>query len=228
MESAGTFPGIGVMAPRVRCAPRESVMDEGSTTTRLQQWLERLQAGDDQAREELIQIACERLRELTHRMLRRYPTLQRWEQTGDVLNNASMRLYRSLKDVKPDTVGQFFGLAATQIRRQLLDLCDHHFGPHGDARHHITDAKGADAAPGRVEVEPARRQPGSVEAWNLFHKQVEKLPEVERQVVDLLFYQGLTQAEAAEILAVSVKSIQRRWQAARLALHDALDGQWPE
>lgn len=205
-------------------------MDEGSTTTRLQQCLERLQAGDDKAREQLLEIACERLRELAHRMLRRYPTLQRWEQTGDVLNNASMRLYRSLKDVKPDTVGQFFGLATLQIRRELLDLCSHHFGPQGDARNHATGANGSDAdsRPARASEAPAPGESGSLAAWTAFHEQVEKLSESERHVVDLLFYQELSQDEAAEVLGVDTRTVRRRWQSARLALHDALNGQWPE
>ena len=181
------------------------------------------------AREELNEIACGRLRDLTRRMLHKYPNLQRWEQTGDVLNNASLRLYRSLKEVKPDTVAQFFGLAATQIRRELLDLCRHHFGPEGDARHHITDAKGSDSAPGQVERAVRTREvrdssrPGSFST-----RRLRSYPSNERQVVDLLFYQGLSQAEAAELLGVVVKTIQRRWTAARLTLHDALNGQWPE
>ena len=48
------------------------------------------------------------------------------------------------------------------------------------------------------------------------------------QDLDLLYYQGLTQAEAAEVLGVSERTVKRRWQAARLALHDALGGEIPE
>jgi DNA-directed RNA polymerase specialized sigma24 family protein len=45
--------------------------------------------------------------------------------------------------------------------------------------------------------------------------------------VDLLFYQGLQQAEAAAVLGVSERTVKRRWQSARLALHEALGGRLP-
>ncbi|MBL8798147.1 MAG: helix-turn-helix domain-containing protein, partial [Planctomycetia bacterium] len=44
---------------------------------------------------------------------------------------------------------------------------------------------------------------------------------------DLLFYQGLSQAEAAALLNVSERTVKRRWQSARLQLHDALGGEFP-
>ncbi len=69
--------------------------------------------------------------------------------------------------------------------------------------------------------------PGRLAEWTGFHAQVEALPEEEREVFDLLFYQGLPQAEAAAVLGVSERTIKRRWQAARLALHEALGGRLP-
>src|SRR5947209_969226 len=91
--------------------------DEGGKTAQLQRCLELMRGGDDSARAELIHHACERLRALTHKMLKAYPHLRRWEQTDDVLQNALLRLYRCLADVKPDSVRLLFSLAATQIRR---------------------------------------------------------------------------------------------------------------
>jgi hypothetical protein len=38
----------------------------------------------------------------------------------------------------------------------------------------------------------------------------------------------LTQAEAAEVLGVSARTVLRRWQSACLALHDALRGILPD
>jgi len=54
------------------------------------------------------------------------------------------------------------------------------------------------------------------------------LPEEEREIVSLLYYQGLSQAEAAAILGVSVRTVQRYWQSALLKLHDLLSGDWLE
>lgn len=56
-------------------------------------------------------------------------------------------------------------------------------------------------------------------------RQIGALPDDQREVFDLIWYQGVTHAEAATLLHVSEKTIQRRWQAACLSLHDAMGGQ---
>ncbi len=90
----------------------------GNTTTKLQHWLDLLRDGNDHARTELIGHACERLRLLTSRMLRGYPLVRRWEQTDDVLQNAVIRLHRSLADVTP-VPSKFHGLPLGTRARQL-------------------------------------------------------------------------------------------------------------
>ena len=46
--------------------------------------------------------------------------------------------------------------------------------------------------------------------------------------MDLLWYRGLTHAQAAESLGVATKTIQRRWASARLMIRDALKGDPPQ
>ena len=55
--------------------------------------------------------------------------------------------------------------------------------------------------------------------WTELHQHIDALPDDEREVVGLLFYQGLSQAEAAELLGVSVRTVQRRWHSALCKLH---------
>jgi RNA polymerase sigma-70 factor (ECF subfamily) len=86
--------------------------DATPTTTEIQLRLDRLRAGDESARDDLVKFARERLSRLARKMLRSYPSVQRWEQTDDVLQNASMRLCRSLEAVKPESVRSFISLAA--------------------------------------------------------------------------------------------------------------------
>ena len=132
-------------------------------TAVLGQWLERLKQGDNAARNEVIQHACQRLEVLTRRMLRHYPRLRRWEQTDDVLQNALLRLHRSLATIQPGSPRQFYGLAATHIRRELVDLfIRHHFGPEGAAAKHHTDRHGSR----KVAPSPTRKTaPGSRPRW---------------------------------------------------------------
>src|SRR5438034_9462785 len=99
-----------------------SVSDPVLQPTNLRAWLERIRAGDESARDELLRASCGHLERLARKMLQQYPRVRRWEETGDVLQNALLRLFRALKTVRPDSARAFFGLAAEQIRRELLDL----------------------------------------------------------------------------------------------------------
>ncbi len=127
--------------------------------------------------------------------------------------------------MRPGDVRHFDHLAAAQIRRELIDLARHYRGPEGLGAHHHTD--GADPA-GRLEQVPGGAgRPETVEGWAAFHEAVERLPDEERQVFDLLWYRGLTHAQAAEALGVATKTVQPRWASARLLIRDALDGEAP-
>jgi RNA polymerase sigma-70 factor (ECF subfamily) len=201
------------------------VADKSDSLLQIQGWIARLHAGDPAARDALLGAAGERLRQLAHRMIQTYPRVHRWEQTDDVLQNAMLRLYRTLKDVPPQTVADFLRLAALNIRRELLDLCKRYCGPQGMGAHHATlgpDQEGALDTPGQESLDP-----GSLGVWSEFHEQVERLDDEERAVFDLLWYQGLSQTEAAEVLGVTERTIKRRWQSARLKLHDAMQGEIP-
>lgn len=178
------------------------------------------------ARLALIEHSSRRLELLTRRMLRTHPRLRRWEETADVFQNALLRLYRSLESVRPETPGQFFGLAAMQIRRELIDLSRHHFGPEGPGANHHTDRPQAEPL---VEREPAPgSEPETIEEWSRFHRAIDGLPEAERDVVHLLWYGGLSQIAAAAALGVSDRTIKTRWRNAKLLLRDAMRGESPE
>ena len=49
-------------------------------------------------------------------------------------------------------------------------------------------------------------------------------PTKDREIIGLLFYQGLSQAEASEVLDVSLRTVQRRWHDALCKLHRVLNG----
>src|SRR5437879_3282015 len=102
-----------------------------TASAEIQLCLDRLHAGDATAREELLRIACGRLERLARKMLHRYPRVHRWEETSDVLQNASLRLYRTLAEIRPASVQEFFRLAALNVRRELLDMAKHYYGPEG-------------------------------------------------------------------------------------------------
>lgn len=203
--------------------------DLAHTSTMIQLRLDRLRTGDLSAREELLGIACRRLSRLAHRMLGRFRGVSRWEQTDDVLQNASLRLFRALADVRPSSVRSFINLAAVQIRRELIDLCRHYDGPHGAGRHHASRDRsdGPAGRHGTLDGVYDSDGPDRLAAWTEFHDTIANLPYEEREVFHLLWYQGLSQAEAAALIGVSERVVKYRWRSARLAVHRTLGGRLP-
>ena len=200
-----------------------------SNTMQVQDWLDRLRCGDESAREKLLQLSCDRLMRLTRKMLRKFDRVRRWEQTDDVFQNATLRLYRTLADVRPESPADFYRLAALNIRRELLDLAKHYFGPCGLGANDASVA--GHQAQGQAERPAAPHgddDPHQLATWTEFHAKIAELPAEERDLFDFLWYQELTQAEVALMLGVSDRTIKRRWAAARLALHERLGGALPE
>jgi RNA polymerase sigma-70 factor (ECF subfamily) len=196
--------------------------------TPIQHCLDRLSAGDASARAELLRVSRERLLLLTRKMLDRFPRVRRWEESDDVLQNVLLRLDRTLEKVPLDSPRCFLALAARHIRNHLIDLYRHYYGPHGLGAHHASpDPRRPGGAP--LDVAPAQEphDPAARIDPSALHKQIEALPEQEREAVDLLYFQGMSQPEAAALLGVSVRTIRRHWQAARLRLAEALRGELP-
>ena len=193
--------------------------------TDFQACIERMNAGDTKARDELLQHASGRLERLARKMLQDFPRVHRWEDTADVMQNAVLRLLQALKAVKIGSAGEFFRLAALEIRRELLDLTRHYYGPDGLGANQATGIKGdsgQETPPPAHDPSDSTFEPSKLAAWTQFHQQAEALPEEERNVFDLLWYQDLTQSQAAQILHVSVPTIKRRWLSARLHLQAAM------
>jgi RNA polymerase sigma-70 factor (ECF subfamily) len=186
-----------------------------TTTTALQRLLDATSTPSDVEFGELLLRSCERLRVLAQRKLRGFPALRRWVETDDVLQQAMLRLHRALQDVRPATVNEFFGLAALQIRRELHDLHRHHFGPQGVGANHHTD--------GDTRLPSVADDAEMPVGWDRLHELIEALPDDERAVVDCLFISDLTQEEAAQVLGVSLRTVKRRWQSARLRLGAAIE-----
>ena len=102
----------------------------------------------------------------------------------------------------------------------MIDLARHYGGPEGIGAHHSSKEG--------VEFSETTHDPRRLAEWTEFHQQVETLPDDDREIIELLWYQGLTQAEAAATLGASERTVNRRWISARLRICDALGGQPPE
>ena len=203
-------------------SPGSFVVSEEPTTAVVQRYLDAL-AGDAPAEpivRELLERAAYRLERLCATMLhRRYPRLTRPPtnlETAEMLGGVVEGLLKAMRSVRPRTVREFFALANQHMRWQLNDL-----------------ARRLDERPAAVELReglvpaPASSESGITPDGRRMLEAIDNLPEDEREVFGLVRLQGLTHVEAAEVLDVSVKTVQRRLNRASLLLAEELDNLRP-
>lgn len=193
-------------------------MHEEQTTAALQRYLDALQ-GDAAAEpliRDLLERAVQRLRLLCGRLLQRsYPRLTQPPlnlETDELLDGVVAGLLKALRTVRPQTVRQFFALANQHMRWQLNDL----------ARLLDKQPRTAPLAESGVAAPPGSGDSVLSQDAHRMLTAIEGLPEAEREAFDLVRIQGLTHAEAAGVVGVSVKTVQRRLNRARLLLAEQL------
>jgi RNA polymerase sigma-70 factor (ECF subfamily) len=191
------------------------------TSVVIQGLIERLRAGDESARTELLTCSNDRFMELARKMFRGFPRLERWVESDDVAQGAVFRIERALREVELKTARDFFRLAATQIRRELIDLKRKYYGPLGPGTNQSSHADAVASA-----LAPTS-DPINLAGWGEFHSAVDSLGDGDRELFDLLWYHGLTQAEVARLEGVSERTVSSRWLLAKVHLHDALGGLLP-
>jgi RNA polymerase sigma factor (sigma-70 family) len=185
-------------------------------SVKLQGLLARCLADDESARQELIHFAYERLRSLARVILNEsFPRLKAAPallETTDVANEAALGMYQLLAEIRPATVNDFFRLAAQRIRWLLLNRAKQ-----SDRwRRYLGEAQPAE---GTADAGEDAELPATLEA---LYRQIDSLPDKEREVVDLLCFHGLTREEAAALLGVTERSVRRYWAAARIKLAHGL------
>jgi hypothetical protein len=81
-------PALCDAAPRAGATGYQGPMDTPGQTAHMLASLDRMQAGDRVARDELLRGFGDRLERLARKMLRRFPSVGRWVETEDVLQNS--------------------------------------------------------------------------------------------------------------------------------------------
>jgi RNA polymerase sigma-70 factor (ECF subfamily) len=193
-------------------------MNEEPTTVIIQRYLDAL-PGDTAAEpviRELLERAAGRLRLLCGTLLHKsYPRLTRPPanlETDELLGEVVAGLLTALRKTRPPTVRRFFALANQHMRWQLNDLA-----------HRLDERPAAAAlAESGVAAPPDSTASGFSPVARRILEMIEGLPENEREVFELVGIQGLTHAEAATVVGVSQKTVQRRLNEARLLLAERL------
>lgn len=192
--------------------------DVGHTTARIQSSLGRIADGSGKtfARDELLDSAVRRIRQMVRQEIARNPGVARWEEEDDLVQEVLIRVDRAVQDAKPEHVGQFFIIVGQHVRWAAVDLIRKHFGAHGVGRNHQTGIEPANAA-------SAREGGASGIDSVALHEAVDRLDEELRETWVLHAYAGLRQEAIADVQNVSTKTVQRRIARAKLRLSELLD-----
>ncbi len=110
----------------------------------------------------------------------------------------------------------FYAIAAQTMRRILVD----------HARSHKYQKRGGGAP--KVELDEALQlgteQPPDLVALDDALKRLAAADPQQSQLVELRFFGGLSHPEIAEVLGVSLSTVERKWRLARAWLYQALNG----
>jgi RNA polymerase sigma factor (TIGR02999 family) len=169
-------------------------------------WLARWRSGDEQARERLFEVVHIQLRQIAANLLQRERANHTLEPTA-LVNELCVRLFGG-QVVSYQDRGHFFAIAAQTMRRILIDY----------ARTGVAEKRGG----GRQRVSltgvdgwtPVRRDEDILALDQALSKLATIDPRA-AQVVELRFFAGLQEDEAAMALGVSEITVKRDWKAAR-------------
>jgi len=202
------------------------------STAVLQGQLERALTGDAAARQRLLELTRDRLMRHARRLLHgRYARVEPLEQTDDVVQQLYLKIIQqqdrfwvNARGEPVRTLAEFFGHTSAWMRDVLCDLLRKAYG-RGDNHPAALPLDGgpSDAEP-RYEPSSSTFDGKKVRRWTEFHEAVARLPDDLRAVFDLLWYQELSQAEAAALLGIAVPTVKLRWMKARLRVQQALGG----
>lgn len=175
--------------------------------TRLLRDLER---GHQESLPVLIPLVYEELRKLAHSFMRsegRNHTLQ----TTALVHEAYVRLVDQ-RAAKWQNRAHFFAIAAQAMRRILVD----------HARAHLATKRGGEVERVPLEDDLVSLSPLQSATLVSLDEALTRLATIwprQSQVIELRFFGGLTEEEAAEILKVSSRTVKRDWRLARAWLN---------
>ena len=194
-------------------------------TTKLGGLLKDYAAGKPEALDDIVRHAQDRLRRFASKMLSTSAVKREWHDTDDLLQGALIRLARALRDCKPTAPKHFAKLAMIQLVREIRDLGKSLRRQKRDVRK-VTclDNHGGDGGTSPRAVDPAdpATNPEDLLDWTEFHNAIERLPEEQRDIMHQVFYNGQTHEQAAAILGISSKTVQRTFRKAEEALAASL------
>jgi RNA polymerase sigma factor (TIGR02999 family) len=172
----------------------------------------------DRAPESLLPLMYTELRDLAHAMLANEAPGRTLQPTA-LVHEAYLRVTGG-KNQRWDGRGHFFAAAAETMRRILIDQARRRARVRHGGNHRRVDAD-----PDLIDAIALPIEKPSDQLLEV-HELLEQLEAVDpraRQIVNLRYFTGLTNVQTAEILDLSVTTIEREWRFIRTWLRERLD-----
>jgi RNA polymerase sigma factor (TIGR02999 family) len=176
--------------------------------------LARVSEGDQAALADLLPMVYQELHDIAERALRRERRDHTLQPTA-LINEAYLRLVDQ-RDVQWQNRSHFVGVAATVMRRVLVD----------HARRHRSEKRGG--AMGRVGLtgdsleDREETDPLDLVALDDALKRLSEMDPRQGRIVELRYFGGLGVEESAAVLGVSPATVKREWNSARAWLRREL------
>jgi len=179
--------------------------------------LNQIEQGDPQAASQLLPLVYAELRKLAARKLSHEASGQTLQPTA-LVHEAYLRLVRAEQEYTWDSRGHFFAAAAEAMRRILID----------NARRKKSEKHGGKLARRELQDADALVEENDPDSLLALDEALSKLaaeePETAR-LVELRFFAGLTNDQAAEALGISSRTAKRSWAFARAWLRREMDSE---
>ncbi len=173
---------------------------------------------------DLTDLVYEFVERVSRRLLAEFPAVKRWDESDDICQQAAIRLFLSLQEVEIEDRRHLENLAATQIRRTLIDLArSYSRTAESNQRRWTPHSRKGDVNNVLTQQPDQTGDSSQLLEWAELHIQVENLPDDLKEVFQMRWYRGLSNAAVAELLGCDVRSAQRKWRTAREALAKTID-----
>ena len=184
--------------------------DSSGDVTRL---LDQLRAGDQDAANQLVPLIYGELRRIAGAYMQRERIGHTLQATA-LVHEAYMRLIGG-EPVEWKNRTHFFGLAARTMRQVLMDYARRHrAGKRGGAGARKVDID-AELLVGHDSLDDVIAIDEALERLAL-------IDERQSRMIELRFFGGLNEEEAAEVMGLSPTTLKREWRSAKAWLHREL------
>jgi len=169
--------------------------------------------GDRESVDKLLALTYDELRELAHARLRRSGKITVLDTTA-LVHECYLRI-SALEKLDTDSQAHFFGYAAHVMRSIVVDIVRKRSAER-------RQGNGPDVTLNTEVPDPACSAEADIVR---VHEALEELSLIDERlvrVVEMRYFAGLTEAQIAQSLGVTERTVRRDWQKARLLLHVAL------